>query len=487
MLDTMKKKKGLFPKALLWTLLTLGTVGLTFFGIVNTSFFGTGGAAADVNRDRISLVEVSRAVERRRQPGQTGAAQEEALREQVLESLIQRKLIVQAAEKIPLIISPEEVLEEITKYEPFKEDGRFSPTKYREILRANQINARTFENSLRENSVIQKVNLAFQAALQPLSLQKEKVDELRNSRVNVEFLEISPLTVASRDFRKDEVEQFLADPTRGAQVKDLYDRRKADRYTVQEQVRARQVFIPKDDKDAKKLADEVYQAASSRPFEELVKEFSKDEFSKSRGGDLGFFNRGAHEPVFDDVVFRAEAGQVTPPILTSQGYHVVKIEEKTPAVIRSLEEVQDEIAKELLREEYAKRLVNLIKDSIRANDIDALGTLVRDHNLNWKETGFFDLSQPVVPQIGTSETFIRESFKLQQKGEYSPADIHVGEKTYFVRLKERGGKVQEADEMEGFAKQLERFLIQQQAQAAFGGWIQSLRESGKVRKYNNQF
>ena len=60
----------------------------------------------------------------------------------------------------------------------------------------------------------------------------------------------------------------------------------------------------------------------------------------------------------------------------------------------------------------------------------------------------------------------------------------MGEKTFFVRLKER--RYEEGPgEMEGFAQQFESFLAQQQAQAALGSWLQSVRERSKVRKYNS--
>ncbi len=485
MLDTMKKKKGLLPKVMLWTLLGLGTIGLTFFGIVNEQLFGSGGTAADVNRDRITQAEVSRALEQQRQTaGKMNTAQERAMKDQILESMIQRKLIVQEAATIPLLISPQEVLDQISGYEAFLEDGQFSPTKYREILRLNQINARAFEQSLREGAVIQKVNLAFQMALKPFSLAQEKQSSLRNLKINAEYIEIAPESAQARHFTAEEVASFLADPARKTQVEDLYHQRLSDRYSQPEQVRARQILLPRDleTENPKELAEKVYELAKTEAFEKLVAEHSIDEFTKSRGGDLGFFARGAHEPEFDTIVFNTPAGEVTGPIATDQGFHIVKVEERRAASVRPLEEVQGELAQELLREEYIRRLVDLMKESIQAEDWQAVASLVTDHRLSWKETGLFDLTQTMIPGVGSSDTFMRAAFELKEPGEMSKQTIRVGEKTFFVRLKER--RFEESNEMEGFAQQFESFLAQQQAQTVLGSWVQSVRERAKVRKYD---
>lgn len=487
MLDSMKKKRGIFPKVLLWTLLGLGTIGLTFFGIVNDQLFGKGGAAADVNRDRVTHAEVSRIVEQRRQSsGGMTTAEESTLRDQVVETLVQRKLIVQAAEDLPLYISPEEVLNQITAYDAFMEDGRFSPTKYREVLRLNRINTRSFEQSLREDAVIQKVNLAFQMALKPLSLAQQRQAELRGLKVNVEFLEVSPETSSGRDFTSEEVATFLEDPARMSQVEDIYHQRRDSRYTQSEQVRARQILIPHTAENTEQLADEVYKLAQSQSFESLVAEYSGDELTKDRGGDLGWVERGVFEAAFDQAVFTTEVGEVTQPVPTSEGYHIVKVEDRKAASTSSLEDVQDEIAKELLREEYAQRLVALLKDSVQSEDWQAVNSLVKDHRLTWQETGFFDLSQPMVPQVGASDTFLRAAFRLDTPGEYAPEPIRVGEKTFVVRLKERRHDPDAADPLEGFAAQFEAFLAQQQAQTALNSWVQSLRSRAKVRVYSTE-
>ena len=100
-----------------------------------------------------------------------------------------------------------------------------------------------------------------------------------------------------------------------------------------------------------------------KTFEEAAKQFSTCP-SNERGGDLGEFSRGQMVPEFEDAAFDAEIGQVVGPVKTQFGYHLIKVEKKTDAVIPEFEEVKDRVRKELL--EKAQNVAYRIKvDELR--------------------------------------------------------------------------------------------------------------------------
>ena len=137
-------------------------------------------------------------------------------------------------------------------------------------------------------------------------------------------------------------------------VKDYYTKNKA-RYEVKEQVRARHILLKVGEKDPadkaaaqKTKADDIYKKATAKgsKFEALAKEFSEGP-TKSKGGDLGFFAKGRMVPDFEKVAFALKIGEVSKPVKTRFGWHVIKVEEKKEGRIRAFDEVQASIQKQL--------------------------------------------------------------------------------------------------------------------------------------------
>lgn len=101
-----------------------------------------------------------------------------------------------------------------------------------------------------------------------------------------------------------------------------------------------------------------------RQFSDLASQFGEDMSSRS-GGDLGWIDRGAMDPAFDEALFALEPGQVSDVVKSEFGYHVILCEQARPAGVRPFEEVRSEIAKKLSKEKQAEI-------------ITALRTLTRD-------------------------------------------------------------------------------------------------------------
>jgi len=85
------------------------------------------------------------------------------------------------------------------------------------------------------------------------------------------------------------------------------------------------------DRDEDLLEDiqEIYVLAKEdgSDFSELAKKYSEDDFSTKNGGDLGYFGRGTMDPYFEEAVFSMKIGDISEPIKTSYGYHIIKLED----------------------------------------------------------------------------------------------------------------------------------------------------------------
>ncbi len=124
-----------------------------------------------------------------------------------------------------------------------------------------------------------------------------------------------------------------------------------DQYQVKEQVRVRHILIAvpagadaKTDSAAKAKADDLLkQIKAGGNFAELAAKNSDDPGSKVQGGELGFLTRGQTVPEFDKASFTLQPGQTSDVIKTQFGYHILQVEEKKTAHVRSLDEVKPEI------------------------------------------------------------------------------------------------------------------------------------------------
>ncbi len=152
------------------------------------------------------------------------------------------------------------------------------------------------------------------------------------------------------------------------EVKAYYDENQK-RYEVKEQVRASHILLkvnPKDDKkadaEAKKKADEIYQEASKKDadFAELAKKHSQGP-TASRGGDLSFFTRGRMVPAFEKVAFEMKAGEVSKPVKTQFGWHIIKVTDRKEGRQRPFDEVKESIEKLLRNKKSRKAKAELLK------------------------------------------------------------------------------------------------------------------------------
>lgn len=131
------------------------------------------------------------------------------------------------------------------------------------------------------------------------------------------------------------------------------------------EVRARHILV-KTQKLAKNLAAQLKKNAD---FESLAKKHSLDPGSASQGGDLGWFTFKQMTPAFAEVAFSLKKGEVSSPVKTAYGWHIIKMITRRPQVIPKFEEIQEHIFKQIademtndilfeLRKEYAIKFPN---------------------------------------------------------------------------------------------------------------------------------
>jgi peptidyl-prolyl cis-trans isomerase D len=110
---------------------------------------------------------------------------------------------------------------------------------------------------------------------------------------------------------------------------------------------------------ARARANEIYQEARKKPgsFADLAKKHSQDPGSAARGGDLGFLPRGVMKdvPEFEDALYKLKPGEISPPVESKLGYHIIRLTKVQPAQGKSFEQMRPQIEAELKRQAAMRR------------------------------------------------------------------------------------------------------------------------------------
>lgn len=153
-------------------------------------------------------------------------------------------------------------------------------------------------------------------------------------------------------------------------AKKLYDET-AKGLTPEQEVRARHILV-ENEEDAKKAAARV---KGGEDFAKVAGELSKDPGSKTDGGDLGFFTKDRMVEPFAEAAFKLEPGQISDPVQSQFGWHVIKVEEKRNKPVPSFDEMKEQVETYLERKAQQDLIVNLRKDA-KIERLDDKGNLV---------------------------------------------------------------------------------------------------------------
>ena len=268
-------------------------------------------------------------------------------RAELLDGLIQQRLLALKAVKSNLAVTDAQLREIITGLPAFQENGQFSKARYDALLRAQGMSDVVFEARLRRDVELQQLN----GAVADSSLVA-KAQVARMLAIQGQQREVSEVLLSYEQFAG---EVKLAPDA----VKTYYDGHLAE-FQLPEQVRAEYVLLSADalaaletvseaelhtwyDSNvrakfeeraaAKKKAEDLLAQLRAAPdkFAELARQYSQDPGSKDNGGDLGFFARGAMVKPFEEAVFKLKQGQMSGIVETDFGFHIIKLTGIKPA------------------------------------------------------------------------------------------------------------------------------------------------------------
>lgn len=345
--------------------------GSSGFGAANPGGQAAPSAAATVNGKEIPVLEFRREyagqlqyLRQQGSPVTEAVARQFGLPQQVLERMVNTELLAQAGERHGVRASDEEILKILHRSPEFQKDGVFDYATYQQVLRDyfRQTPA-DYEEDIRKRLTAQKMMEVVQNSAVVSDDEIRTRFEKEGNQARIVFARFLPTMYADKVPAPSAADLATYRQAHEKELKDYYE---ANRFVYQqpERIRARQLLLkvaPNATPEQKSQAMERAQALrkeieGGKEFAEVASASSEDPGTKAKGGDLGWVERGNWDPALAAAAFALEPGQMTQPIETPFGVHLVKVEEKKPAQDKKLEEVQDEIATTLYKREKAKEL-----------------------------------------------------------------------------------------------------------------------------------
>jgi peptidyl-prolyl cis-trans isomerase C len=145
-------------------------------------------------------------------------------------------------------------------------------------------------------------------------------------------------------------------------AKKIYDE-KITQIKPEQEIHARHILVDTE-AEAKEIEERL---KKGEDFATLAKEKSKD--ANSEGGDLGFFTRGTMLKQFEDAAFALEVGQISDPVQTQFGWHIIKVEEKRDQPLPTFDQVKEAIIAQLVQQK-AQEVVTGLRASAKVEVVD---------------------------------------------------------------------------------------------------------------------
>jgi len=461
-------------------LLGLLIIVFTMFGFgAFEAFINTDPPAAKINGVKISKAQLAMETDRRKQQmlAQMGdkanpdLIDAERLRKSVLDGLVNQTILLESAKDMGLRVSDAEVDRIIKENPQFQVNGRFDLDLYRRLIANAGHTPITFRTELTNSYTVAQLTEAVRDTPFATDDEVRDIARLLVQRRDIAYLAFSPgkfeagISISDDDvaaYYNAHLPDFMTADTVDVEYVQLSVRdlaKDAAFAPTDEQIAARyeadaKAFKPNErrqiehillqvndsrteDAAIKELAAAKDRIAHGERFEDVARKMSEDPGSSKSGGDLGFISQGALEPEFEKAAWALGVNEVSDPVRTAEGVHLIKVVAIRGDQYPPIEKMRDQIATEL-REQAADE-----KYRAKISELDQLAFETPDDL-----THLAEVSQlPVQIAVGVTQTngpapFDTPSLRTAAFGDdvlargFNSRVIEVDKNAYVMRVKE---------------------------------------------------
>ncbi|MFT7685519.1 MAG: peptidyl-prolyl cis-trans isomerase D [Candidatus Azotimanducaceae bacterium] len=397
-----------------------------------TTFLAPVAKVATVNGDDVTQQEMEIEVERTRRillsQNQTPESiDEDELRKNVLQNLINRKLLIQASDDLGLRYGAKALDADIVSTSAFQIEGQFSPQQFQLVLGSAGYSPLTYRAEMQRDKVLVQMNSAIRTSAFLTGVEIDRASSLAQQTRDIAFLRVDVGALSeSIEIPENEVSAFYDDHRSDFMTEEAVDisyievkrndllsevevseeqllvyfaDTKAS-YTEPERRRVAHILIDVSDErsedEAKVQVDDLYEKLiTGGDFTALAAEFSADTGSSEEGGDLGFNDSGTFVEEFELAANELALNQLSLPVKTEFGYHILKLLGVEETIEPEFAEVREKVEEEFRKVGAEELFVNL---SSRLSEISYesadLVEPAEELGLEIKTTGLVSRSNP---------------------------------------------------------------------------------------------
>lgn len=417
------------------TILVLVILSFAFAGVSSYLGSNTGVPAAIVNGEEVSANDLETAFqnERSRIEQQLGemfnalAADDNymnSIKQGVLDRLVADKLIDQAANKLGLRVSDEQIKKAIIDEPAFQTDGKFDNDRYLAVLRQLGYQTTSFRNMMRVDMTRRQLLNAIVGSEFVLDGEAKQLAQVQGQTRDIRYLVVdSTPYLASVSVSDEEVQSYydanlaqfmspeqvsleyvelnVADMAKNSQttdeeVKAYYDEHQSQ-YKTPEKRLAAHIFVAATDDDSadKAKADAIVAKLNAgEDFAAVAKTDSDDQLSAEQGGKLDWFEQGVMDPAFDEALFALQQDQVSSVVKSEFGYHIIKLLDLQASQATAFDDVKAKIVAQL-QEKKALDVFYGLQSKLADTSYEIPDTLI-------------DTAQAIGAKVQTTELFSRD-------------------------------------------------------------------------------
>jgi peptidyl-prolyl cis-trans isomerase D len=365
-----EKAQGAFA----WGILIVICVPFALWGIQNYLDTGEEAPVASVGDKDFFQRDVNRAYEQYSQQLQGMTFDEQSLKAQALEKLIKDEVLLQYVRARGLVTTDDAAREFIKSLPYFQVDGKFDDKRYKALLNSQKISSGEFVNRIKNALIMEQFQRSIIDSSFATKYDVESFFKIQNQQRDADYVTVAVQKLAEQPSEQEieayyqqhqdlfqipeqvsveYVELSLEDIAKTIVVSDdklkaFYEEQK-DQYTTPERRKISHILFAINDKTDEKTALEKALKAkkelSNKDFATLAAEVSDDKLTAKTGGDLGLFNAGVMEKSFEDAASSLKLGEVSNPVKSAFGYHLIKVTELVPGEVKPFEAVKNEVTK----------------------------------------------------------------------------------------------------------------------------------------------
>ncbi|WP_138441727.1 SurA N-terminal domain-containing protein [Marinobacter alexandrii] len=337
---------------------------------------------------------------------------EDQIRKDVLESLIQQQVLIQDADSQGLALTDADIDALITQMPQFQVEGQFNRDRFVSTVRNMGMGVAEFREAMRKQYVVNQIRAGIVQSGVAANENVSHLLRIQNQTRDFRVVTVPESAVADQvEITEDEVQAFYDENSSafkqpeqvdaayitlslGALAESIeisedelqayYETRADD--LAREERRAAHILIEDGEDADQTMATLQQKLADGASFADLAQEYSIDTVSAEEGGDLGYAGRGVYNGAFEEALFALEEGEVSEPVETSFGVHLIKLEDVRRSDVPPLSEIEGQLRSELARERAEERFAEIrtqLADSAYAADdlagpAEELGLEVRE-------------------------------------------------------------------------------------------------------------